>query len=118
MQHVLGILSAAMNSAASAEGDENTMAASYIELLQKLQAQTLESLKQIQNVQVATLTTTREMVASLPTMTSVPTIESMPSVAQIAEINTQFASQLLDQQKAYATQLAELFTPAPKSSVN
>jgi hypothetical protein len=107
-----------MDSAASAEGERNIMAANYIELLQKLQAQTLEGLKQIQNVQVATLTTAREMVASLPTMTSVPTIESMPSVAQIAEINTQFATQLLDQQKAYATQLAELFTPAPKSSVN
>lgn len=92
------------------------MAATYLELLSKLQAQTLEGLKQIQNVQVATLTTAREMVQSLPT--SVPTIEGMPSITQIAELNTQFATQLLDQQKAYASQIAELFSPVAKVSSN
>ena len=94
------------------------MAANYLELLQKLQAQTLEGFKQIQSVQVATLTTARELVASLPTTPSLPTIEGMPSVAQIAELNTQFATQLLDQQKAYASQIAELFSPVAKSSSN
>lgn len=102
-----------------AEGEQFNMAATYLELLSKLQAQTLEGLKQIQNVQVATLTTAREMVQSLPTMsTSVPTIEGMPSITQIAELNTQFATQLLDQQKAYASQIAELFSPVAKVSSN
>ena len=94
------------------------MPANYLELLAKLQSQTLEGLKQIQNVQVATLTTAREMVTSMPSMTSVPTVDGMPSVAQIAELNTQFATQLLDQQKAYASQLAEIFSPVVRSSSN
>lgn len=94
------------------------MAANYLEMLAKLQAQALDGLKAVQSVQVATLTTAREMAASLPTVPTIPTLEGMPSIAQIAELNTSFATQLLDQQKAYASQLAEVFSPAVKSSSN
>jgi hypothetical protein len=90
--------------------------ATYLEVLQKIQAQTLENLKQIQAVQVSTLTTARELAASMPSITTapnMPTIEGLPTLAQLSEVNTAFATQLLDQQKAYASQLAELFTPAP-----
>jgi len=93
------------------------MAANYLEILAKIQAQTLDNLKQIQAVQIATLTTARELVTNVPTP-SVPTVEGIPTLAQVAELNTSFATQLLDQQKAYANQLAELFTPATKSSSN
>jgi hypothetical protein len=95
--------------------------ATYLEMLAKIQAQTLENLKQVQAAQVATLHTARELVASLPSMStvpSVPTIEGMPTLAQITELNTSFATQLLDQQKAYAAQIAEIFTPAVKVSAN
>jgi hypothetical protein len=97
------------------------MAATYLDILAKIQAQTLENLKQIQAVQVASLHTAKELAASLPSMAtvpSVPTIEGMPSLAQIAELNTSFATQLLDQQKAYASELAEIFTPVVKTSSN
>jgi len=93
--------------------------ATYLEMLAKIQTQALDNLKAIQAVQVATLTTARELVESLPTPTSVPTmptIEGLPTVAQISELNTSFASQLLEQQKAYAAQLADLFSL--KSSTN
>lgn len=92
--------------------------ATYLEMLAKLQAQTLDGLKQIQAVQVNALTTAREMVASMPTTPTMPTMEGMPTLAQIADLNTSFATQLLDQQKAFAGQLAELFTPAVKASTN
>jgi hypothetical protein len=95
--------------------------ATYLELLEKLQSQTLENLKQIQAVQVSTLTTAREIVSELPSLTNVPslpTIEGVPTLAQIAEINTSFATKLLDQQKAFASQIADLFTPAVKASSN
>jgi hypothetical protein len=95
--------------------------ATYLELLEKLQSQTLENLKQIQAVQVSTLTTAREIVSELPSLTNVPslpTIEGVPTLAQIAEINTSFATKLLDQQKAFASQIADLFTPAVKTSSN
>jgi hypothetical protein len=97
------------------------MAATYLEILSKIQSQTLENLKQMQAVQVASLHTAKELAASLPTMATVPTvptIDGIPTLAQIAELNTSFATQLLDQQKAYAGELAEIFTPVVKSSSN
>jgi hypothetical protein len=102
-------------------GRVETTMATYLEMLEKIQAQTLENLKQVQAVQIATLHTARELVTSLPAMSttpSVPTIEGMPTLAQLAEANTAFATQVLDQQKAFASQLAELFTPAIKTSSN
>jgi hypothetical protein len=95
--------------------------ASYLEILAKFQHQTLENLKQIQAAQVATLHTARELVASLPSVSSVPNvpiIEGMPTIAQLTELNTSFATQLLEQQKAYAAQLTEVFSPAVKASAN
>jgi hypothetical protein len=95
--------------------------ATYLEMLEKIQTQTLENLKQVQAVQVATLNTARELVSSLPSITSapnVPTIEGLPTLQQIADLNTSFATKLLDQQKAFASQIAELFTPVTKTSSN
>jgi hypothetical protein len=54
----------------------------------------------------------------MSTVPTVPTIDGIPTLAQIAELNTSFATQLLDQQKAYAGELAEIFTPVVKSSSN
>jgi hypothetical protein len=82
----------------------------YLEILQKIEAQTLDNVKQIQAVQLSTLATAREIVAELPTAQGVPTF------AQIAEVGTSFASQVLDQQKTFVGQLADLFTPTAKSS--
>lgn len=97
------------------------MATTYLAILEKIQSQTLENLKQIQAVQVSTLTTARELVSSLPSIASPPgtaTVEGLPTLAQLTEMNTAFATQLLDQQKAFASQLAELFKPATTSSPN
>jgi hypothetical protein len=53
---------------------------------------------------------------SSPTL---PTIEGLPTIAQISELQTSFATQLLDQQKAFASQLADLFSPTTaKASSN
>jgi hypothetical protein len=92
--------------------------ATYLEILQKIQAQTLDNVKQIQAVQIATLSTLRELIAELPTTKGVPTF------AQITELGNSFATQVLDQQKAFASQLADAVKPAvesislPKSSSN
>jgi hypothetical protein len=83
----------------------------YLEILEKIQAQALENLKQIEAVQIATLHTAREIAASLPSLLNlpnIPTTEGVPTLEQIAELNTSFATKLLDQQKAYASQLAAL----------
>ena len=70
---------------------------------------TLDNVRQIQSVQVSTLTTARELIAELPTIKGVPTF------TQISELGTSFATQLLDQQKAFASQLVNLFT-LPRST--
>ena len=93
----------------------------YLEILEKIQAQTLDNVKQTQAAQISTLQMVREVVASLPSLMNlpnVPTIEGIPTPAQVVELNSSFATQLLDQEKAFASQLAEVFSPALKSSSN
>ena len=84
--------------------------ASYLDILQKIQAQTLDNVKQIEAAQIATLTTARELIAELPTAKGVPTF------AQITELVTSFATQVLDQQKAFASQVADVVTHAVESN--
>jgi hypothetical protein len=93
----------------------------YIEIQEKIQAQALDNLKQIQAVQISTLQAVREVVAALPSPTnlpSMPTIEGFPTITQITELNASFATQLVDQGKAFTSQLAEVFSPAVNSSSN
>ena len=66
----------------------------YIESLSKLQQQSLDSLKQIQATQLAALTTISQIVSDVPAF--------KPAAA--------FARSILEQQSAYATQLAGVFT--------
>ena len=84
--------------------------ANYLEILEKIQAQTLDNVKQIEAAQIATLTTARELIAELPTAKGVPTF------AQITELVTSFATQVLDQQKAFASQVADVITHAVESN--
>jgi hypothetical protein len=93
----------------------------YLEILEKIQAQTLDNVKQTQAAQISTLQMVREVVASLPSLMNlpnVPTIEGIPTPAQVVELNSSFATQLLEQEKAFAGRLAEVFSPALKSSSN
>ena len=93
----------------------------YLEILEKIQAQTLDNVKQTEAAQISTLQTVREVAASLPSLMKLPngpTIEGLPTLAQVVELNSSFATQVLDQQKAFASQLAEVFSPAVKSSSN
>jgi hypothetical protein len=92
----------------------------YLEILEKIQTQTLDNVKQIEAVQISTLQTVREVVASLPTMMSspsVPTIEGIPTLSQVVELTTSFATVLLDQEKAFVSQLTEVFSPAAKPAM-
>ena len=84
--------------------------ANYLEILQKIQDQTLDNVKQIEAAQVATLTTVRELIAELPTAKGVPTF------AQITELVTSFATKVLDQQKAFASQVSDVITQAVESN--
>src|ERR1700676_2712517 len=82
----------------------------YIESLSKLQQQSLDSLKQIQATQLAALTTISQIVSDVPAFKPAAAFENLPTFAELADLNAAFARSILEQQSAYATQLAGVFT--------
>jgi flagellar capping protein FliD len=92
------------------------MASTYLDLIEKLQEQGLETLKTAQTSYINSLTAVRELVEKLPTAPQLPTIEGFPTLAQLTELNTQFLDRVSDQQKAYAKQLADVFAPLEKKT--
>ena len=90
----------------------------YLETIAKLQAQSLDSLKQAQATQVATLTTIGEIVSNVPSFQPSAPFGQMPTIAEITELNTAFLKNVLEQQSAFASQLAGVFTVTQKNVVN
>jgi len=80
-----------------------------------MQEQGLETLKQTQAAYLESLATARKMVEKLPAPPQMPAIEGMPTVAELTDLNTQFIDRLVEQQKSYAKQLAEVFAPITTS---
>jgi len=92
------------------------MASTYLDMLAKFQEQGLETLKQAQSAYVDTLSSTRSMVEKMPALPKMPAIEGMPTVEELTELNTAFLDKVIEQQKAFAKQLAEVFAPMAKTS--
>ncbi len=95
------------------------MASTYLDLLAKFQEQGLDTLKQAQSAYVDTLASTRSMVEKLPAMPAMPAmpaIEGLPTVEELTELNSAFLDKVIEQQKAFAKQLAEVFAPIAKVS--
>jgi hypothetical protein len=90
----------------------------YLETLGKLQQQSLEALKQVQATQLATLSTIGELVSTVPAFRPATGFENLPSFAELTELNTAFARNVLEQQNAFASQLAGIFTVTHKNAVN
>jgi hypothetical protein len=84
--------------------------ATFLTILEKIQARTLENIKQLQAVQIATLTTARELIGELPTAKGVPTL------SEITDLSASFANDLLDQQKTFVNELADVVKPAAEES--
>jgi hypothetical protein len=93
------------------------MASTYLDLIAKMQEQGLEALKQTQGAYLESLTTARKMVEKMPAPPQLPTIEGMPTVAELTELNTAFLDRIVEQQKAYAKQLADVFAPISSATV-
>ncbi len=87
------------------------MASTYLDLLAKMQEQGLETLKQTQGAYLESLSTARKMVEKLPTPPQMPAIEGMPTLAELTALNSQFLDRVIEQQKAYAEKLVEVFAP-------
>jgi hypothetical protein len=94
------------------------MAATYLDLLAKMQEQGLDAIKQTQKATIDTLASAREVVEKMPAMASMPampTIEGLPTVAELTDLNAQFMAKLLEAQQSYAKQLADVFAPIAKA---
>jgi hypothetical protein len=76
-----------------------------------MQEQGLEALKQTQTAYLESLTTARKMVEKLPASPQLPTIEGIPTVAELTDLNSAFLDKVVEQQKSYAKQLADVFAP-------
>lgn len=87
------------------------MPATYLDFLAQVQEQTLESLKAVQNSYLQSLTAAREMAEKLPKAPVFPAIEGVPTIAELTELNVKFVDKVVAQQKAYAKELADIFTP-------
>ena len=89
--------------------------ATYTETLSKLQEQTLEALKQAQATQVAALTTIGELVSTVPTFRPAAGLDALPTFTELVDLNAAFTRNVLEQQAAYAAQLASIFTATQKT---
>lgn len=93
-------------------------ATSYLELIAKLQDQGLDALKQAQKAHVEALTSMREIVEKVPVFAQVPAVpalEGVPTIAQLTELSNTFVTSVVEQQKSYASALAEVFAPIKKN---
>jgi hypothetical protein len=96
------------------------MAATYLDLLAKMQEQGLDVLKQAQKAHIEALASAREVVEKLPTlpqMPVMPAIEGLPTIAELTAISNAFVANIVEQQTSYATALAEVFAPIKKNAL-
>jgi N-acetylglucosamine kinase-like BadF-type ATPase len=87
---------------------------SYVDTIEKVQAQGLEALKQAQAAQSAAVNSFRELITNatskLPgaeALRNIPTI-----VSQVSELNSAFAVKLIEQQNEYVSQLVKVLKSA------
>ncbi|HTD38316.1 MAG TPA: hypothetical protein VK669_12430 [Candidatus Limnocylindrales bacterium] len=92
--------------------------ATYIETLGKLQQQSLDALKQAQATQLAALGTIADLAGEIPAFGAAGAVENLPTFAELTELNAAFARTVLEQQNAYASQFAALFTVACKNATD
>jgi hypothetical protein len=91
------------------------MTESYVETIEKFQAQGLEAIKQVQAAQINAVSSIRELftnaTSKLPnaeTFSNIPTV-----VSKISELNSTFAVKLIEQQNDYVNQLLAVLKTTP-----
>jgi hypothetical protein len=90
--------------------------ATYLETIEKLQNQGLETLKQAQAIQLATFTSLRDIVANVPVVTELPALDKLPTMSELADLSTAFTAKFIEQQNAYVAALAGAFATAQKEA--
>ncbi|MDP9104444.1 MAG: hypothetical protein M3N49_00690 [Candidatus Eremiobacteraeota bacterium] len=86
----------------------------YVDTIEKLQAQGLEALKQAQVAQAAAVNSVRELVTNATSkLPGAQAFKNIPTiVSQVSELNSACAVKLIEQQNEYVTQLVGLLKGA------
>ena len=87
---------------------------SYVDTIEKLQAQGLEALKQAQAAQAAAVNSFRELITNATSkLPGAQAFKNIPTVvSQVSELNSAFAVKLIEQQNEYVNQLVGLLKGA------
>ena len=94
----------------------------YVDTIEKLQAQGLEALKQAQAAQAAAVNSFRELITNATSqLPGAQAFKNIPAVvSQVNELNSAFAVKLIEQQNEYVSQLVNLLksagSPAPAAN--
>ena len=87
----------------------------YTEFLEKVQGEWLNSLKQVQDLNLKTLNAFTKLASELPNIDVKEfSAESLPSPVELVERSFAFTDQLLETRKEYMVKLAEFATEAQK----
>jgi len=86
----------------------------YIDTIEKLQAQGLEALKQAQAAQISAVSSFRELVTNATSkLPGAESLRNIPTVvSQVSELNSAFAVKLIEQQNDYVKQLLAVLKSA------
>jgi N-acetylglucosamine kinase-like BadF-type ATPase len=86
----------------------------YVDTIEKLQAQGLEALKQAQAAQAAAVNSFRELIANATSqLPGAQAFKNIPAVvSQVNELNSAFAVKLIEQQNEYVSQLVNVLKGA------
>jgi hypothetical protein len=94
--------------------EETTVNDTYIDTIEKLQAQGLEALKQAQAAQISAVSSVRELVTNATSkLPGADSLKNIPAViSQVSELNSAFAVKLIEQQNDYVKQLLAVLKSA------
>ena len=91
------------------------MSTDFTEFVSTFQEETLKAVKQAQDVNVAAFEQARELFSQVATIDKMPTLENLPSPTKFVELSFDYANKFLEMRKAYALQVAEIFTETTKN---
>jgi hypothetical protein len=91
----------------------------YTEFLEKAQTEFLSGLKQAQELNLSTLASLKDLMASVPTAngTEPKAAVELPTPSEIVERTFAFTNQVLESRKAYMLKLAEMADETQKQFV-
>ena len=92
------------------------MAVNVTEFITKLQEESLKTIKQAQDFNVAAINDFRKFGKDLGQPGTLPSFENIPTATQLVELTFGFATQALELRKAYALKIAELIVETQKQA--